>query len=383
MSGIYTDKQYSVDAQNKTKSEAFLKKPFAPEILLKTVEGFAKSDLPQVEEAPTIVRMRKALYQLFLGAQPKKQKRRVIDSIEEIEGYDLPFLYSILMSTGESGTLNIYLESGELASVTLSKGNIVSVDVKDEGTVLGKLLIQSGYVIPQDVQWVLETKPNLKIGRALIENNRLSPHAFHQVLKEQMSLRISRTISKNKVRINFIPTEVNESLPFIDEDDLFVFLHDWIGSKIPGQWLSSVYLPWNFYTLRFVEDLDFSHPMFDLPLLKNPLLAPLFETKFARVGDLVNVDEKEQGLILKAVHLLLCKGILTLESGGKARNEAELQKILTKILGDIQSKTNLQKAEYFDHAGIVFRQGNVSDNLENYLGFVPSSQKSKSHQLYE
>jgi hypothetical protein len=71
------------------------------------------------------------------------------------------------------------------------------------------MLIQSGYVLPENVQRVLADKSsNQKIGYRLIQGNLISPHAFDLILAEQMNVRLSRGISEQIVKINFAATEV-------------------------------------------------------------------------------------------------------------------------------------------------------------------------------
>jgi DNA-binding NtrC family response regulator len=101
MSGIYSDKQFIQEALAKTQALSFLKKPFDLEQVLKLV----KSDsAPRKEESSA----RKLLYQMFANPTvTNRQKRKVIESIEEVSGFDLPFLYSLLAETKSSGYLNI------------------------------------------------------------------------------------------------------------------------------------------------------------------------------------------------------------------------------------------------------------------------------------
>ena len=226
MSGIYTDKQFMKEAIEKTGAVTFLRKPFEMDEVIKLIK---KEEVPKREEAGA----RRLLYQMF--ANPKltnRQKRKVIETVEEVSGFDLPFLYSLLVETKSSGFLNIYNGDGSVSGISFCNGNIVGVDVDDKTTFLGEMLIQSGFATPQDVQVALRDKNNRRIGNYLIQNNQLSPHAFDLILMEQMNIRLVRTIVDQKIRVNFAATEVEMLSPCIDADALLTYLHDWIASKI-------------------------------------------------------------------------------------------------------------------------------------------------------
>jgi CheY-like chemotaxis protein len=223
MSGIYTDKQFIQEATQRTQALAFLKKPFEMDQVLSLIK---KDPTAPKEDASA----RKLLYSMF--SNPKvtaRQKRKVIESIEEVSGFDLPFIYSLLVETKSSGYLNIYNADNTVSGISFSNGNIVSIDVDDKTTFLGEMLIQSGYSTPADVQNALRDKNNRRIGSYLIQNNQLSPHAFDLILMEQMNIRVVKTIMDQKIRVNFAAAEVEMTTPSIDSEALLQYLHDWIA----------------------------------------------------------------------------------------------------------------------------------------------------------
>ena len=86
MSGIYTDKSFIQEATQSTQAVAFMKKPFDMEQVLKIVK---KEEAPRREESSA----RKLLYQMFANPTvTNRHKRKVIESMEEVSGFDLPFL---------------------------------------------------------------------------------------------------------------------------------------------------------------------------------------------------------------------------------------------------------------------------------------------------
>lgn len=342
MSGIYTDKQFIQEATQSAQAVAFLKKPFEMEQVLKIVK---KDNVPKREESSA----RKFLYQMF--ANPKvtsRQKRKVIDSIEEVSGFDLPFLYSLLAETKSNGYLNIYNADGSVSGISFSNGNIVSVDVDDKTTFLGEMLIQSGYSTPQDVQAALRDKNNRRIGNFLIQNNQLSPHAFDLILMEQMNIRLARTIVDQKIRVNFATAEVDMSNPSIDADTLTVFLHDWIASKLSLNWLKSLYVMWSGNSIMKTPMFREDHPCLSMSLMKS--LEGLSEkiNKQMTLTQILEVKGYSEVAVYKAIHFLLTKGLIVFAQRVAFASPLEQLKSLKKIWADLEHKNSFEVIAYLE-----------------------------------
>ena len=150
MSGIFTDKAYVGEAIKKTRATAFLQKPFDLAEIVNTVRSELQSiNDSKVQALPSVnISARKKLYGMFSDSKvtPRK-KRKIIEEIEEVSGFDLPFIYSLLVETNSSGTLFIYHDGANVSSVTFCNGHITGVDTEDKTTYLGEMLIQSGLTV--------------------------------------------------------------------------------------------------------------------------------------------------------------------------------------------------------------------------------------------
>ncbi|WP_374030542.1 response regulator [Bdellovibrio bacteriovorus] len=298
MSGIYTDKSFIQEATQSTQAVAFMKKPFDMEQVLKIVK---KEEAPRREESSA----RKLLYQMFANPTvTNRQKRKVIESIEEVSGFDLPFLYSLLVETKSGGYLNIYNADGSVSGISFCNGNIVGVDVDDKTTFLGEMLIQSGYATPQDVQEALRVKNNRRIGDYLIQNNQLSPHAFDLILMEQMNIRLVRTIVDQKIRVNFASAEVEMSNPSIDADSLSYYLHDWIASKISINWLKSLYVMWSGNIIVKSPTFRDDHPALSMSLVKSLEGLTVKLNNQITLTQLLDIKGYSEVAVYKAIHFL-------------------------------------------------------------------------------
>jgi Response regulator containing CheY-like receiver, AAA-type ATPase, and DNA-binding domains len=370
MSGIYTDKQFIQEATQKTQALAFLKKPFDMEQVLKLV----KKDAVAREE----VNARKLLYQMF--SNPKvtaRQKRKVIESIEEVSGFDLPFIYSLLVETKSSGYLNIYNDDGSVSGISFSNGNIVSIDVDDKTTFLGEMLIQSGYATPADVQNALRDKNNRRIGSYLIQNNQLSPHAFDLILMEQMNIRVSKTILDQKIRVNFAAAEVEMTSPSIDSEALLQYLHDWIASKLSVSWLKSLYRMYSGNVVTRSPSFRPDHEALTFSLIKT--LDGFVEKLDAQMtlNQLLNVPGYSEIAVYKAIHFLLTRGLVVFAERRSFANQEEQLQFLNKLWSELDGKNPYEFVAYMEMGAMGASAEGALIEFIKILGDAPSDHSSE------
>lgn len=371
MSGIFTDKSFIKESVDRSGAVAFLEKK----------SGFDMNQavkLIKMDEVKSVVPpARKLLYQMFAKEKvSSREKRKVIESLEEVSGFDLPFIYSLLVETGSSGYLNIYERNGGVSGISFSKGCIVGVDTEDKTTFLGEMLIQSGYVMTEDVKDALNEKTNRKLGLRLIKAARLSPHALDLVITEQMNIRLSRTISDQTIKINFAATDVDLLTPHIDSEELQFFLHDWIASKVTAPWLKSLYMVLSSNPLNLSPSFRDDHPALEMGLVK--ALPGLVDR--LRKGTTLNALLAEKGYsevaIYKGIHFLLTKGLVLFGAKAAFKSEEEQLLALKKIANDIQGKSGPEITEML---GAENLQAGALDNL---LGPCPADVKGAAGTLW-
>jgi FixJ family two-component response regulator/tetratricopeptide (TPR) repeat protein len=379
MSGLFTDSQFVKESLRQTQAIAFLKKPFD----LKDALSLVKPTLLAVE--PEEVPPRKALYLLMGKAKVShREKRKAIEALDSIHGFDLPFIYSLLIETKANGHLNIVKDNGDVSGISFAQGKVIGVDIADRETQLGQLLIEAGYLMPDDLDTGLNINNQKRIGERLITANLLSPHAFTIALENQMKIRISRTITDTQVKVNFVATETELTEPYLDSEALTLFMHDWVASKMTDDWLKLHYMQWDKHQIGLAPGLNIPALISQFPLLKtceemflllqeNPILAQA--TGDPRFGG-------DMGL--KALHFLFIKGYLVLSATESVDNEGLRLGSLQKILAQVQGKNKFEILDMMSRltGGSDADTDYVYNEFLRMLGPAPKDPQSPLYTVY-
>jgi DNA-binding response OmpR family regulator len=337
MSGIFTDSSVIKETLRATKATSFLKKPFELEEALGCVR------VKNRQESSEELSPRRALYLLFNKTKVSvREKRKAIEALEEIHGFDLPYLYSLLVETLAMGHLNIIGENGDVFGISFSNGKIVAVDIADEETQLGKLLIEAGFIHPEDLKLALNSNSSKKLGEKLINGNLLSPHAFNIALANQMTIRLSRTIVDQPVKVNFVATDVEMSNPHIDSEALSVFLHDWVASKIDFDWLKAHYTHWGDHSILKTPAFTPGHPLLKMPLIAHFSGLVEYFTSGPTLDQLMDKKKFPEETAYKALHLFLCKGLLVFGDKREQVDGSERQRALRKLSSQFLGRNQLE-----------------------------------------
>lgn len=383
MSGLFTDSGFMKETVRSVQAISFLKKPFELDEALKTIRVNEAVALADVELSP-----RRALYLLF--NKPKvsvREKRKAIEALEEIHGFDLPYLFSLMVETQATGHLNIVGSKGEVSGISFSEGKIVAVDIVDKETQLGKLLIEAGFIIPEDLNQALLAQSSKRLGERLIQGNLLSPHAFNIALANQMSIRLSRTITDGPIKVNFVGTDVKLTYPHIDSEALSGFLHDWVASKISPDWLKAHYTLWGNYSLARSINYAPDHPILQMPLISHFVGFVDYFTKGLSLHQLMDGKKFPEETAYKALHLLLAKGLLIFDEQVIVQNADERIQTLKKISMQLKGKNKLDTWDLMSRmaGGSGTSQGplKIYEEFEKILGPKPEGADAKNKELMQ
>lgn len=342
MSGIFTDSQFVKETLRTTQALGFLKKPFELSEAEKFVKIKAVNNEEAVQSSPLSL-----LYHLRSKKSPTiREISKGIEALDEVHGYDLPFLIHFISDAKASGHLNVTSRTEKtIFGISFSDGDIVSVDLQDDSTLLGKILVSEGFILKEDLQIGLEEKNPKMIGARLIDMNLISPHAFAICLHRQMVLRLSKFIRDHFFQVNFVPAEKIDTKHHIPKEQILEMVHDWCAGKISYEWLKAHYERWLVYSVIKSEKFDSKHLVFSTPFIKAlPGIVEQVVSKDKLESFLESTGTNEE-TVLRAIHILIITGQLVLQPRSSEMNPAERMKAIQRILLQVSGKSSIEKYE--------------------------------------
>ncbi|GEM_PF-788990 len=378
-SAYFTDPSFIKEAFSETGATDFLVKPFEMEELIAALPPAVGN----IDKVDGIRLSRRRLYEVF--SSEKRDPRwltKLLEKIESLHGFDLPLIYNLILETQVSGFLNLSSEDGRIFGVTFCNGKIVGVDFDDKETFLGKILIEHGFISPGDLESVLMRKGTRKLGEALINEYYISPHALQIAMIEQMGLRLSRTIVDQEVKLNFVRSQIEEQSPYITVDQVGVYLHDWVISKLNLYWLRAQLAEWKYSKIK--KHTNFSER---LKNIKELVLFKTYSVMFQEImsekslGQLIEKYANEEEVFLKIIYFLLMKGAIYFSDEGGLGSQ-DLATYLDKIESGINSNSEDKWLEIISQAlGVSFQSKSLLH--DHFLNSLRPFEKNKDTQIKE
>ena len=340
VSGIYKDKGFVRDAIQSVNAKAFLTKPFDLEHFIKTIDEC----LQPLVEAPL-----SPLNALLTKTEMSHKERiKAINQTEQVHGFDLPLIYSLLMHPRVQGHLNMVTADGEVCGVGFDKGNIVQVNQDDARSYFGVLMVEHGYITQAEIDEVMAIKEKTprKIGEKLVAANVISPHAIQIVMAEQQGIRLSRTVENTSVKVNFIETDDIRENAVTDRTNFTELLNEWMDSKLTLDWLKSFYMPWLQYNVKKGPDHSSTHRVFTTKALQriSKLCDTLLESE--TLEEALRRYPDNEDIVYRALHALLVSRVIRFGDAAASRDFGAQKDRLEKLV------RNLEVQNHFERLGV-------------------------------
>ncbi|MCB0350665.1 MAG: DnaJ domain-containing protein [Bdellovibrionales bacterium] len=365
-SGIFKDKVFARDAIMKTKAKTFLHKPFDIEELISNFDE-AFGDIIDGSIEP--------LHQLLCREQYSPRDRiSAINRTEYAHGFDLPFIYSLLLENQIVGTLEIQYDEGSVPTkIGFHKGRIDQVQYPDTESYFGVLLIEKGFTTKQELNEGLNQQNEKPIGQRLVDSSSLSPHAIDIIQHEQMIIRLSKTIQDTSVKICFTEEKRSEPSVFIDGILLTQLLSDWICSKLTSGWLHTFYTPWLESPVLKGPESNKINLLKELPAAK-PFADFIAQNNWPySLQSLLADDPKTENEFLRAFHFFALQRMVVFGSSSNTVENFEIKTArLNKILAGFDGKN------YYEILG-VSRKAKPTEINRSYHDLAKSLHPDKLH----
>ena len=233
MSGIYKDKNFSVNAIKKTGAHSFLIKPFNLSDLVQMVNDSFK------EVTRELSLKSKSVKGLFL--QENLSQNLILGIIGYnpiINGNELPFILNALITYKCTGSLRIGTPQNQ---IELHLHNFqISVDsAKMPPGRFKSAIMNKGWVLQEDIDTL---HPSDLGALRLLQLNMISPHACMQIEKENTLQTLAQFFVNDNINIKYSPMRMDPRRIVFEHSEIESQLYNWtMNSDI--HWLKAFYLP--------------------------------------------------------------------------------------------------------------------------------------------
>jgi CheY-like chemotaxis protein len=361
VSGIYRDKNFAAEAVKKTEAIEFLYKPFDVEKIMTMLDKSLSSyfDKPKVD-----------LHALLAAPSASaRERKKALDHVEEMYGYDLPFVLCILMDAESSGHLNIVDDQQNIYGITLAKGTISKVDSEKTALMTKKLLVSHGFITELDLSELTAKNKSGDLLRNLINEGLMSPHVVDLIKREQIATELVKLLDNRKLTINFVPDrKIKEDLTGIDMTLFINQLHDQVAA-IPVEYLKKFYQVWAGHAMRLGPQYQDQIHILGLPLVKACDGLIEFFKRDSTLEDIIASGKYTETNLFHALHFLALRRVFVFE---EVRRVANLDEHITRLKSMHKILAGKNPIEIFAYFGLN-ESARVADITKFYREFAKSN----------
>ena len=233
MSGIYKDKNFSVNAIKKTGALSFLIKPFNLSDLVQMINDSFK------EVTRELSLKTKSVKGLFL--QENLSQNLILNIINYnpiVNGNELPFILNALLSYKCMGSLK--MSTSQIQTEFHFHNFQISMDAcKIPASKFKAHLLNGGWALKED----LDTLPQSELSaQRLLQLNMVSPHACLQIEKELTLQFLGQFFVNENINIKYSPMRTDPRRVAFEYNEFESHLYNWVVNA-DVNWLKAFYLP--------------------------------------------------------------------------------------------------------------------------------------------
>lgn len=289
------------------------------------------------ERSTTALTPRQDLFEIFAHNDfSLKKKKKIIDALDDIDGFELSFLISFILSMDITGHLNIISKTNEVIGVSFSHGFITHIDLPDRQTYFGTLMVEQGLVQAKDLEAALR-QTELHIGQYFLKQKIVTQQQLDHIFRKQMELRLAKLICDNTYNINFADAAETPLFIKITRKDYYEMCYHWLESRFSDQWLVKHYATWADHLVIFLDGHTYITEAFKKKLLAD---LPDFEReirKGLRLNHLTELYHSKQNEFFKALFFLNMIGVVVFHQSPDVEKISKLETIYLQ-LKDLKGK---------------------------------------------
>ena len=380
-SGIFRDKAFMQDAITRTQAVEYLPKPIETKVLKQLLD----SALNSLTETVSV-----SLPALLSQAYGSVRERiKAMETIEEISGFDLPFILSLLMTDEVSGNLNISDDQGEIYGISLVRGAISKVDSTDSQKILRQLVIEKGFVTEEELNEIPKERMKSDIIRCLVSESLASPHALYPVVHQQILMELKKLFGDHKYKFNFSKEDFSEIGQFLSLEQLFALFNDTLENTYTEQYLLDFYANWMEHPIRKALHFRLDHPIFQVSSIQAfPELIGMIDQEQS-LGDIFKASPKRLQ-VLKALHMLALTRLVMFDDVKRNKSALEHLEKLRDVLKSIENKNPVEIFVYFGASSEakaaevdrIYKEFAKSNHPDHVPATAPQDLKDVVHKVF-
>ena len=364
-SGIFKDKNFIDEAKTNAQAVDFLVKP----IDLEKLEELLNEHLANLISEETV-----PLHKLISkGYESARERRKAIESLEEVSGYDLPFILSVLMDAKVGGHLNIINQAGEIHGISLCKGLVTNVDSPDSAATLAMSLMQQGVITQEDIKELGEKVLKGDLLKTLLNEALISPHSVNDIRKQQAIAEIKNLISPERLQFNFAPERLKEDIPGVSLDELMPLFNKVTEDILDINYIKDFYKDWGEFPIlkgpQYTSELSLQ--AFSI-LNATPNIHQSAEQNFT-INELIETRAFDPAQIYKAIHLLTLKRVIIFDTEKKGLAGKSLAE---KVVHVYEKVKHMKPEEVFIYFGAT-ESLSVAEVQKIYKEFAKTNHPDK------
>lgn len=339
MSGVFRDASFIEGAMKKSEALEFFSKPMDLK-KLKTTLDKAVEDLLDAHDVPLNALLSKAY-------SASRDRIKALTALEEVSGFDLPYVLSILMNEKVSGYLNLSTQEGDIFGMTFVDGALAKVDGTDTQKRLREILIESGLVSAEEIEGIPKEKRRGDIVKALIEESLISPHSARSIVDQQILGDLRQLLTSKKFNFSLSPDTLKDAGDFLSFQKLIPLLHDVVMTHLNPEYLGGFYAAWRNFPVRKGSHFTANNPNRDLQAFQNAKEVFSLVAQEMTLHEILSQSRLPEGTALQAIHMMALLGMIYFDDVKTAQKSLEHFRHLQEILGEVENKNPFEMYVYF------------------------------------
>jgi len=339
MSGIVRDENFMAETIRNGKGLSYLVKPLDLKALKTLIDDTV---------TPIVSSSQVSLQDLLTkSSSTARERAKAVESLEEISGYELPAILSVLMLEQSTGHLNLVDSEGDVFGITLQNGDLVVIDSATSRETLFKIIVDKGLMTQSELQGLAPERLKGDVIKNLVEDSWISPHMSLELKAEQVKLELQKRINANRVRLNYAEDRIRSKEDKVSFQQLWPLWHESAESVLPQEYLEDFYKELHGFPLKKGPRFKKDEKLLSMPMMLTcGKVLDLLDSNMT-LEEIHRDTQLPLSNLIRVTHLLALSRWIVFADVRKENTVIDRFKSMEKIYQDLKDKNPGEIFEYF------------------------------------